>query len=101
MAPQLGTVAGRLKPRKLSEASAMITPPMLMLNTTMTGGAMLGRTCPTTGLTVWLRQRQLGAEGREWQDAGVGICVAEVGRAQVHLIEARNDAALAYVAAGR
>ena len=44
MAPQLGTLGGRPKPRKLNDASLMITPPMLMVNTTITTGAILGST---------------------------------------------------------
>ena len=43
--PQLGICAGRPNPRKLSDASAMITPPTLMLKMTITGAAILGRTC--------------------------------------------------------
>ena len=44
MPPQLGMSGGRPKPRKLSAASDMITPPTLMLKMMMIGAAMLGST---------------------------------------------------------
>ena len=45
--PQLGISIGRPKPRKLKAASEMITPPTLMLNTTIIGAAILGSTWRT------------------------------------------------------
>ena len=52
--PQLGTSGGSPKPRKLSEASAMITPPMVIEKMTMTGAMMLGRTCRISVAVVGL-----------------------------------------------
>ena len=48
-----------------------------------------------------LRQRQFAAEGGKREDAGGGVLVAEVGRAQVHLVPARDAAAFPHVAARR
>ena len=42
MPPQLGMSGGRPKPRKLSAASDMITPPTLMLKMMMIGAAIEG-----------------------------------------------------------
>jgi hypothetical protein len=47
MPPQLGISGGRPYPRKLREASAIITPPMLMEKMMMTGAIILGRTWRT------------------------------------------------------
>ena len=44
IAPQLGTSSGKPKPRKLSDASEMITPPTVIEKITMMGAAMLGHT---------------------------------------------------------
>ena len=44
MPPQLGVFNGRPNPRKLREASEMITQPMLMLNMMIMTGVILGRT---------------------------------------------------------
>ena len=46
--PQLGISMGSPNPRKLNDASLMITgAPMLMVNMMMTGAMILGRTCRT------------------------------------------------------
>ena len=46
--PQFGISGDIPKPRKLKDASLMITAPMLMLNTTMIGAATLGSTWRTS-----------------------------------------------------
>ena len=52
--PQLGISGDRPKPRKLSDASLMITAPMLILNTTMIGAATLGSTWRTSAAVLVL-----------------------------------------------
>ena len=46
--PQLGTLSGNPKPRKLSEASVMMTAPMVMLKMTMMGASTFGSTWRST-----------------------------------------------------
>ena len=43
--PQVGISRGSPNPRKLIEASLIITPPIVMLNPMMMMGTMLGTTC--------------------------------------------------------
>ena len=43
--PQLATSGGSPRPRKLREASAMITSPMVTVKMTIMGAMMLGSTC--------------------------------------------------------
>ena len=52
MPPQLGIWSGRPKPRKLNDASVMITAPMLMLKMTIIGAAILGSTWRTSVFPV-------------------------------------------------
>ena len=50
--PQLGTWIDSPNSRNLSDASARITPPMLMLKITISGATMLGSTCRTNTSVV-------------------------------------------------